>query len=110
MRVYDQLYIDGQWVAPSGAGALEVVDSATEEVIATVPDGDATDVDRAVVAARRAFEAWSAVPGEERAKFLSRIKDGLEARRDELAGITAREVGMTLPKSYHVQLGATIRR
>ena len=108
MRVYDQLYIDGQWVAPSGAGALEVVDSATEEVIATVPDGDATDVDRAVVAARRAFEAWSAVPGEERAKFLSRIKDGLEARRDELAGITAREVGMPLPQSHQVQLGAPI--
>jgi acyl-CoA reductase-like NAD-dependent aldehyde dehydrogenase len=108
MRVYDKHYIDGVWASSSGTGTLDVVDSTTEEVIATVPAGDVDDIDRAVQAAKRAFPAWAVTPGEERAKFLRRVKDGLEARRPELADITAREVGMPIKLSDRIQIGAPI--
>jgi aldehyde dehydrogenase (NAD+) len=105
MRTYEKLYIDGQWVEPSGKDRLEVVDSANENVIATIPAGDATDVDRAVKAAKAAFPKWSKLPPAERGKYLDRIKDGLEARRTELAEMFAREVGMPLPLANAVQVG-----
>ena len=63
MKAYDKLYIDGAWVAPSGKGTLDVINSTTEEVMATIPDGDAADVDRAVKAAKAAFPAWSQTVG-----------------------------------------------
>ena len=62
MRAYDKIYINGQWVASGGTGSLSVHDSATEEVIATIPDGAAADVDAAVAAAKAAFPAWSSLP------------------------------------------------
>ena len=50
MRTYDKLYIDGTWVPADGTGRLEVVNSTTEEVMATIPEGTATDVDLPAVA------------------------------------------------------------
>ncbi|HEY0630736.1 MAG TPA: aldehyde dehydrogenase family protein, partial [Thermoleophilaceae bacterium] len=64
--VRDKLYIGGEWVAPSGSGTLEVIDSTTEQVMGSVPEGTAEDLDRAVAAAREAFDAWSQVPLDER--------------------------------------------
>jgi aldehyde dehydrogenase (NAD+) len=52
---YTKLYINGQWVDPVGQGHLDVIDSTTEEVFATIPDGAPEDIDRAVAAARAAF-------------------------------------------------------
>jgi acyl-CoA reductase-like NAD-dependent aldehyde dehydrogenase len=104
MRTYDKLYTDGAWVEPSGGDHLEVVDSATEEIVATIPAGDASDVDRAVRAAHAAFPACAATSAEERAKYLNGIRDGLEARRTELAEMFAREVGMPLTLSDRVQV------
>ena len=52
MRAYDNIYINGSWVPSSGEGTLEVTDSATEEVIASVPNGTAADVDAAACARR----------------------------------------------------------
>ena len=51
MLVRDKIYINGAWVPSTGKGALEVIDSATEEVFATIPEGTAEDVDKAVQAA-----------------------------------------------------------
>ena len=62
-----------------------MIDSLTEDVMATIPAGTAADVDAAVAAAKAAFAAWSTTPSEERAKFLTRIGDALGARTDELA-------------------------
>ena len=84
MDVRDKIYINGAWVASDGTGVLEVHDSATEEVIATIPEGTASDVNRAVKAAAEAFPGWAATPREERAKFMTRIGEGLEARMDEI--------------------------
>src|SRR5262245_46905909 len=48
MRTYDSLYIDGQWVASTGSGSIDVVNAATEEVMGSIPEGTPEDVDRAV--------------------------------------------------------------
>ncbi|MFP5261172.1 MAG: aldehyde dehydrogenase family protein [Blastocatellia bacterium] len=105
MKVYDKLYVNGEWVAPAGPGLLDVINSTTEEVMGRVPEGTAEDVDRAVAAARAAFDSWSATPAEERAGFLKRISEGLTARQNELAAIIASEVGMPLPLAKAVQAG-----
>ena len=69
------LYIDGQWVKPQSGRMLDVIDPATEDVIGRVPDGDAVDVDAAVSAARRAFDAgpWKDVTAQERGRILFRL-------------------------------------
>jgi acyl-CoA reductase-like NAD-dependent aldehyde dehydrogenase len=105
MHVYDKIFINGAWVASAGTGTLSVTDSATEDVIATIPNGTAADVDAAVAAARAAFPAWSATSKEERAAFLMKIHAGLEARTDEIAQTIAREVGMPLMLSNLIQAG-----
>ncbi len=105
MQVRDKLYIDGAWVPSSGTGTLEVTNSTTEEVIATVPEGTADDVDRAVKAARAAFGTWSQTSVEERAKYLSRITEGLQARMDDIATVVSQEVGMPKSLSLMIQAG-----
>ncbi|HTH06178.1 MAG TPA: aldehyde dehydrogenase family protein [Ilumatobacteraceae bacterium] len=105
MRAHEQLYINGEWVKSGGDGTLSVTDSATEEVIATIPDGAASDVDAAVEAAKAAFPAWSTLPKEQRADYLMKIHAGLEARTDEIADTIAKEVGMPLMLSKIIQAG-----
>ena len=60
--VRDKLFIGGEWVEPAGDGSIEVVNPTTEEVIGRVPEGTPEDADRAVRAARAAFDAWSQTP------------------------------------------------
>ena len=105
MKAYEKLYIDGAWVEPSGKDTLDVINSTTEEVMATIPAGDATDVDRAVKAAKAAFPAWSQTSVQDRAKFLTRINEGLSARADEVANIVSEEVGMPKMLSTLIQVG-----
>jgi aldehyde dehydrogenase (NAD+) len=105
MRNYDKLYIGGAWTPSTSTTQLDVIDASNEEVLARVPEGTAADVDKAVAAARDAFESWSQTSVEERAGFLSRISEGLAKRTDELAEIMAREVGMPLMLSKLIQVG-----
>ncbi|MDP9453559.1 MAG: aldehyde dehydrogenase family protein [Actinomycetota bacterium] len=104
----DRIYLGGTWVPSAGRGTLAVVDPTSEEVLATVPDGVAADVDRAVDAARDAAAAWSSTPPEQRGACLARIADGLERRRPELARLVARELGMPLAQSDAVQVGMAV--
>ena len=103
--VFDKLYVNGQWVAPAGNGTLDVINSTTEEVMGRIPEGTPEDIDRAVEAARAAFEGWSTTPIQQRAELLSRMSAGLAARQSEIAAIIAAEVGMTLPLANAVQAG-----
>ncbi|MGZ5314262.1 MAG: aldehyde dehydrogenase family protein [Solirubrobacterales bacterium] len=103
--VRDRLYIGGEWVEPSGSGAIEVLDSTTERVIGTIPEGTPEDVDRAVAAARAGFEAWSAVPLEQRLDACLAISAALAERADELAVLIAAEVGMPLGQARVIQAG-----
>ncbi|MEO5679457.1 MAG: aldehyde dehydrogenase family protein [Acidimicrobiales bacterium] len=105
MITRDAIYVGGEWVASDGAGVIDVVNAATEATMGTVPEGTATDVDRAVAAARRAFPAWAATPAEERAEHCTRIADGIGARMDELATLVSQEVGMVKQLSLLIQAG-----
>ncbi|HEV3233104.1 MAG TPA: aldehyde dehydrogenase family protein [Candidatus Dormibacteraeota bacterium] len=102
----DRLFIGGEWVDPAGSGTLDVVNSATEAVLATIPEGTPEDADRAVAAARSAFDTWSQAPVEDRAATLERIADGLKARGEELQQVIADEVGMPVSLSPAYQLGS----
>jgi aldehyde dehydrogenase (NAD+) len=101
----DKLFIGGTWSSSTGAGSVDVVDSTTEEVIGTVPEGTPDDIGRAVAAARRAFPVWSAVPVDERTALLTRVGQALEARKESLADLITHEVGMPRTLSQLVQVG-----
>jgi aldehyde dehydrogenase (NAD+) len=106
MRKLDKFFIDGRWVAPSGDEIIEVVNPATEMVVASVPEGTAEDVDAAVRAARAAFGGWAATPVAERAVFLEKIAAGLRERAEEIALVITEELGMPLKLSRAIQAGA----
>jgi len=103
MQIRDKLYIGGRWVASASPATIDVHSASTEEVVARVPAGDRADVDRAVAAARGAFDAWSRTPPAERAAVLRRIHDGLKARGDEIARTIATEVGTPLKMAQRIQ-------
>jgi acyl-CoA reductase-like NAD-dependent aldehyde dehydrogenase len=95
----EQLFIDGEYVSSTATEAIEIENPATEETIAEVPDASPADVDRAVVAARRAQREWRKVDGLERATLLHRCADSLEEHADELAVLLTREGGKTLKEN-----------
>ena len=103
--VRDKLFIGGEWVEPAGDGSIEVVNPTTEEVIGRVPEGTAEDADRAVKAARAAFDAWSQTPAEERAAFCAAIGEKLGERGDELGALITTEMGMPIGLSKMIQAG-----
>jgi acyl-CoA reductase-like NAD-dependent aldehyde dehydrogenase len=106
MIVRDKLYIDGAWVAPTGTETLEVFDSATEDVFATIPAGTKSDIDKAVQAAARAFPSWSAMAPKDRGAILQKVAEGLQLRASEIADVITHEVGMprTLTEMLQVNL------
>jgi aldehyde dehydrogenase (NAD+) len=99
------LYIGGQWVASDGKDEIDVLNPATEQVIARVADGVATDVDRAVDAARAALPDWSARPPGERADYLEQAHQALVARTQEIAALISADMGMPLRPAAAVQVG-----
>ena len=104
--VHDKLYIGGEWVDPvGGGGVLEVVDSTTEEVMGRVPEATPGDVDRAVAAARSAFEVWSQTSIGDREEACRAVAAALAARGEEIAALISREVGMPLNLSMTIQAG-----
>lgn len=105
MQPTDKLYIDGAWVPSTGTGMIDVINATTEAVMGQVPEGTADDVDRAVQAARRAFDGWAATPVEERGKYLDRITEGLQARMGDIAEVIAGEVGMPINLAMMIQAG-----
>jgi aldehyde dehydrogenase (NAD+) len=108
MILRDRFFIGGTWVAPSGKETIDVHDAGTGAVMGRVPLGDEKDVERAVAAARDAFEAWSSTPSAERASYLEKISANLKARADEIAHLIAQEVGMPIKLSARIQAGLPI--
>jgi aldehyde dehydrogenase (NAD+) len=86
-------YIDGAWVDPTSTDTIDVVNPATEEVIATIAAGDQADVDAAVAAAKAAFPAFSATSREERLALLDRIIEVYKTRIPDLAAAVTSEMG-----------------
>ena len=104
-KAYDTIYIDGAWTAPSSTETIDVVDPATERVVATVPQCTAVDVDRAVAAAKRAFPAWAATPPAERAALLEKARDLLAERSGEMAAVISADMGAPAWLAERVQVG-----
>jgi aldehyde dehydrogenase (NAD+) len=88
-----QFYIDGQWVDPLGKQTIEVINPATQEPIATIALANAQDVDRAVAAARRAFESFSQTSVGDRLGLLDRIIATYQARMPDIAATVSQEMG-----------------
>ena len=89
------MFIDGAWVAAKSGGVLEIVDPATEAVVARVANGDIDDAERALLAARRAFDEgpWPRLPATERAAVLRAAAALMRERVDELARWETLEMG-----------------
>jgi aldehyde dehydrogenase (NAD+) len=79
------MYIDGHWTDAAGATSYDVPNPATEEIVARVPNASRTDMERAITAARRAFDEgpWTRTTRHDRARIIRRIIDGLEKRKEE---------------------------
>jgi len=94
---HDTLYIGGDWVAPAGSDTITVVSPSTEEVIGSVPEAAETDVDRAVDAARTAFDdpqGWAHWTPQARAEVLERFAVALDARAAATAEAVSTQNGM----------------
>jgi aldehyde dehydrogenase (NAD+) len=101
---YEQHYYDGAWQKPLGSETIDVISSATEEVIGRVPRGTAEDVDRAVKSARKAFESgWGSSSVEERAGWLDKLAAAMKTRVPQIAEAIAHEVGTAIGYATRVQ-------
>ncbi|MGI9384115.1 MAG: aldehyde dehydrogenase family protein [Methyloligellaceae bacterium] len=101
-----QFYIDGAWVAPAEPKSLDVIDPATEEPIGQVALGSAADVDRAVAAARRAFESYAETPLDDRVALIERIVQVYKSRFTQMGETISREMGAPLGFATRFQAGA----
>jgi len=101
MKSY-QMLIDGEWVAAGSGKSFDVVNPATGEVMAKCPEAGAADVDRAVKAARRAFdEGWRDVTGQERGRILLRLAEKMRKELPRLAEIETRNSGKPIVESEY---------
>ena len=106
-----RLYIGGEWVDASGEDALAVINPATEEVIANVPQATVADVDRAVAAARRAFDEgpWPRMSPRDRSDALLRFVAAVEDRRADLVDLIIAEAGCARMFAQALQFDTPLR-
>ncbi|APY86702.1 betaine-aldehyde dehydrogenase [Streptomyces alfalfae] len=98
------LFIDGEFTEAADGKVFKTVSPATEEVLSEVAQAGEADVDRAVRAARKAFETWSALPGAERAKYLFRIARIIQERSRELAVLETLDNGKPIKETRDADL------
>lgn len=104
------LFIDGAWTEGAGDESIAVLNPATEETIAEVPQATPADIDNAVTAARRAFDEgpWSTMRPAQRAQILAAMADELSRRRAELVELNIAEAGSTRMIAEALQVGTPI--
>ena len=105
MRDRNTFYIGGEWVAPAGSATIDVISPHTEEVIGRVPEGTAADMDRAVAAARDAFDngPWPRMSPADRAAAIGRLADLYAARLGDFAEVITAEMGSPITFSQLAQ-------
>jgi len=115
MQDHLQFYIDGQWVDPVSPRSLDVINPSNEQAIARISMGSAADVDKAVAAARRAFESYSRTSREERLALLAKVLEVYQRRYGDFVQTISQEMGAPLWLSKAAQaamgvahLGSTI--
>ena len=107
-RKLETQWIGGHWEPSAADEAIKVINPASEDVLAEVPAGTETDIQRAVAAAADAFGAWSAAPLTERLAFLERLVARLEARSEEFVDTIVDEVGAPLPVARQAHVGVAL--
>lgn len=108
MRSYLKHYIDGAWVESDGGTRREVINPATEAPVAEITLGSAADVDKAVAAARRAFESFSRTSVAERIALIERVLEAYNARAADMAEAISLEMGAPLSLAKSAQVGSGI--
>ena len=105
MRVHDRFYIGGQWVEPAGTATIEVISPHTEEIIGRVPDGTPADMDRAVAAARDAFDngPWPRMTPADRSDAVAKLAELYAARLGDFAELITQEMGSPITFSQLAQ-------
>jgi aldehyde dehydrogenase (NAD+) len=106
MKDCRQFYINGTWVNPTKPHNFPVINPATEEAIATISLGSPADVDRAVAAAKKAFDSFSETTVEQRLAILQRIVEVYQSRLDEMAQTISLEMGAPISLSRAAQAPA----
>lgn len=101
-----EFYIDGKWISPASPRDFVVGNPSTEDPLATITLGSAADVDRAVGAARKAFETYSETTVPERLALLFRIKEVYQSKAEEMAEEISREMGAPISLSRGAQVPA----
>jgi aldehyde dehydrogenase (NAD+) len=124
MKSYDRLYIGGEWVEPSSSSTIDVVSPTTEEVIGRVPEAQNADIDRAVAAAKDAFEhgPWPRMTPVERAAVLTKAAEAIRNDMQGIAELISNEMGSpvswgllaqvlapTMILDYYAGLGSTFQ-
>ena len=104
-KSYEAFYVGGVWVRPSSGETIQVVNPATEEPCATVPAGKAADINRAVAAARAAFDRgpWPRLTAAERIEWMRKLSQGLAARMPDVAMAITEAMGCPLMTSQLMQ-------
>jgi betaine-aldehyde dehydrogenase len=105
MQVHEKLFIGGEWVDPAGTGVIDVISPHTEEVVGRVPEGTTDDIDRAVAAARTAFDEgeWPRLSPEDRIAAVQRFSDIYAARMMDMAQVITTEMGSPITFSQLAQ-------
>jgi aldehyde dehydrogenase (NAD+) len=110
VKSYDKLFIGGEWTVPEGTDTIDVISPYTEQVIATVPDGTVGDVNRAVAAAREAFDRgpWPRMPIKERGEVLAKVAARLGEELPSIAELITEEMGSPILFSQLAQVGTPL--
>jgi betaine-aldehyde dehydrogenase len=105
MQVHEKLFIGGEWVAPAGTDVIDVISPHTEEVVGRVPEGTNADIDRAVAAARTAFDEgeWPRMTPADRIAAVQRFSDIYAARMMDMAQVITTEMGSPISFSQLAQ-------
>ena len=108
METRDRLFIDNEWVAPATDRTIDVISPINEEVYARTPDGSPADIDRAVAAAREAFDngPWPNSTPEERADAIAALSQALQKRGAQIADVVTNENGAPASQSMGTQVFA----
>ena len=108
MKNFDQLYINGGWIASASGKFIDVINATTEEVMGRVPEGTEGDANAAIAAARAAFDGWSQTPPAKRGEYLAAIAARLKERSDEFAKTITGEVGVPFKLSQRMMVGMPV--
>ena len=106
-----QMLIDGRWVSSASGKTFETTDPSTGKVICHVAEGDKTDIDLAVAAARRAFDSgpWRRMSASERGRIMYKLADLIESHKEELAALESLDNGKPYLDALNADLPLTIK-